>query len=656
VLGTSYLQRNQLPEAEAEFRKLTKLAPDDPLGYTSLGLTYLQAGRYAEAEKELRRARELDPASTEVGLALAKLYALTGRTTDARAMLEQLRRDTTGNAHVLYALAELDTGKTDIASVRRYEDRLRDVLAVAPANLAVRLKLTQAFARRGEADSAIGQLEEVRRIPPEPPKEARTYLDSAIQLLRVGQFAQAQTTLDRLVGLMEVTAPYQASLDDVKGTEGPIAGRPVLTFVPKNFISLRTVRERTSVDLAKFTDATSDAGLGAAEGSGPGTGSGRQNGPTALATGDVDGDGTDDLFVSTPKSVALLYRVQGGSLRDATDRSGISLPQGAVYATFADYDNDGWLDLFIIGGDGRGHLFRNRGNGTFVDVTDKAKVADVKGARKALFVDLDHDGDLDLLLVGNGARTVYRNNLDGTFTDATAALGLAGSSDARDAVFGDFDGDGRIDLFITNEHGSDILFHNRGAQGFSDVTAASGLSSSGGSEAATVGDYNNDGFLDLFVATPNGGEPALWLNKGDGTFTRDRRSGSALKALPSTPGLAATFVDYNNDGWIDLVVGGTTKLSLLRNDGSGKFVDRSTLIPDPVRAAGASSIAASDVDDDGDEDLFLIDAAGAPRLLRNDFGNSNLAVNVELKSLRDGSGKNNAFGIGSRAGASCATG
>jgi len=108
VLGLSYLQRNQLPEAESEFKKLTKLAPDDPLGYANLGLTYLQAGRYAEAEKQLRRARELDPASAEVGLALARLYSLTGRLSDARATLERLRRDTTGNAHVLYALAELE--------------------------------------------------------------------------------------------------------------------------------------------------------------------------------------------------------------------------------------------------------------------------------------------------------------------------------------------------------------------------------------------------------------------------------------------------------------------------------------------------------------------------------------------------------------------
>src|SRR5688500_507087 len=87
MLGLSYLQRNQLAEAESEFKKLTELAPEDPLGYADLGLTYLQAGRYAEAEKQLRRARELDPASTEVGLALARLYSLTRRPSEARATL-----------------------------------------------------------------------------------------------------------------------------------------------------------------------------------------------------------------------------------------------------------------------------------------------------------------------------------------------------------------------------------------------------------------------------------------------------------------------------------------------------------------------------------------------------------------------------------------
>src|SRR5687768_301376 len=182
MLGLSYLQRNQLSEAETVFSKLTRLAPDDPLGYANLGLTYMQAGRYADAEKQLERARELDPRSTEVGLALARVYAQTNRQREARETLEQLRRDSSANARVLFALAELDSRGTDAASAQRHRDRLRDVLGVAPANLAARLELVDAFARAGEADSVVRQLEEVRRIPPEPPPQARAMLDSIIQL------------------------------------------------------------------------------------------------------------------------------------------------------------------------------------------------------------------------------------------------------------------------------------------------------------------------------------------------------------------------------------------------------------------------------------------------------------------------------------------
>jgi Flp pilus assembly protein TadD len=652
TLALSYLRRNQLPEAEAEFKKLIQLAPDDPLGYTDLGLTYLQSGRYREAEEQLKRARNLDSKSVEIRLAQAKLFALTNRPTEARETLEKLQQDAKGNPQVLYALAELDAEKTDSTSARRYEARLRDVLAVAPANLAVRLKLLAALARRGEVDSTVRQLEEVRRIPPEPPKEARVYLDSTIQLLRAGALPQSRATLDRFFRLMEVTSPYQASLELVKWTEGPIPGHPVLTFAPKDFVSLRGLRGRPTADMVKFVDATSDAGFAAAN-----AGTEPRPVPSAIALGDTDGDGRDDIFVSTwsaatKKAVVRFYHVQGGFVRDDTERSGISLPDGAAFATFADFDNDGWLDLFVIGGEGRNHLFRNNGNGTFAEVTAKAGIGDAKGARKAFFYDLDHDGDLDLLLIGAPQRIAYRNNLDGTFTEATAAFGLAGGGDPSDAAFGDFDGDGRLDIFVANEKASDALLHNGGAQRFSDVTATSGLATTGGSGAVAAGDYNNDGFLDLFVASVSGAGPTLWLNKGDGTFIRDTRSSAALQGIRSTTGVVATFVDYDNDGWLDLVVGARAKsptaIVLLKNDGTGKFVDRSALIPAAVRGAGARMIAATDIDGDGDEDLMLLDVDDAPRLLRNEFGNSNLAVNVELKGLRAGSGKNNAFGIGAR--------
>src|SRR2546421_328286 len=332
MLGLSYLQRNQLPEAEIQFKKLIELAPNDPLGYTNLGLTYLQAGRFADAEKQLKRARELDPLNADIGLMLAKLYSLTGRP--------------------------------------------------------------------GEADSAVRQLEELRRIPPAPPAEARAYLDSAIQLLRAGKLAQALGPLDRLTHVLELTKPYQASLDEVKWTDGPVPGRPVLTFNPNDLVGLRGVRQRAAVDEVQLVDVTDNSGLvnprrvadSRAVELPPGA-------PLAVATGDVDGDGIDDLFVSVwsaelRRSIPHLYRVRGGFVRDVINASGISLPDGAVYAAFADYDNDGWLDLFAIGPAG-GRLFRNRGNGTFEDVTAKAGVGEVHGARKATFLDLDHDGDLD---------------------------------------------------------------------------------------------------------------------------------------------------------------------------------------------------------------------------------------------------------------------
>lgn len=654
-LGLDYLQKGELPEAEEQFSRIVELAPSEPFGYANLGVTYLRAGRFDDAEAQLRRAQRLDPTNLDVGLTVAKLYSLTGRAAEARAALEQLRRGDSGDARVLYALAELDheAAASDTAARQRREGHLRQALALAPASLAVRLALVELLARRGEADSVVRHLEEVRRLPPEPPSEARTYLERSVQLLRTGGLAEAALALDRFIRAMELTPPYQASLDKVKWLEGPLVGRPVLTYTPSLLGSLRT--GRTATPEVRFIDATSDAGLPEA----PATrGEPGARGARALAVGDVDGDGTDDLLISFGSAATTpgtrLYRGRGGYFLDVTDTSGMRLGAPAAHATFADLDNDGRLDLFVIGADGRGHLLRNRGTGQFADATGQSGIGDLAGASAVLSVDIDHDGDLDLLLLGGEKPLVFRNNLDGTFTDIAASMGLALLGGARSAAVADFDDDGRIDLFAAGQRGSDVLYRNLGAGRFADITAQGGLSGSG-SGAVAVGDYDNDGLPDLFVASLNGDPAVLWRNRGDGGFTRDARSATAFQGLRGTAAVEAEFLDYDNDGWLDLVVvgaslaarGSTSGAWLLHNDGSGRYRDHSEILPADARSASWAALAVSDVDGDGDQDLFLGGPDGM-RLLRNEDGNARLSMQVQLLSLRTGSGKNNTFGIGAK--------
>src|SRR5207249_1288283 len=176
-----------------------------------------------------------------------------------------------------------------------------------------------------------------------------------------------------------------------------------------------------------------------------------------------------------------------------------------------------------------GALFRNMGGGRFRDVAASAGLAETGPAARALFVDFDHDGDLDLLLATPAGTRAYRNNLDGTFREMAAPMGLSGGGGgggSRDVAFGDFDGDGHTDLVIVGDDGRLRLFRNLSQGRFEDATAASGLGGVSDAGAVAVGDYDNDGFLDLFVTSlDGGGAPGLYHNRGAGTFEPDARGG-----------------------------------------------------------------------------------------------------------------------------------
>ena len=626
TVGLDDLQRGRLAEAEQEFRKVIALAPRDPLGYANLGLTYLRAGRYGDAESQLQRARRLDTANVDVALSLAKLYALTNRPDEARKLLALV-----SDPRALYGLAELEresgAGGGGDSGQQRYAERLRQVLERSPANLAVRLKLADVLLTLGESDSTLRYLEDVRQLRPEPPREAKPHLDAAIAALRVRRLTAARTELDRFLRLMEVTAPYQAALAKVDWTEGPLVGRPVLAFNPASLITMRGIAPAANAGI-HFTDVTGESGL-------PDLGGGAA--PTALALGDYDNDGEDNLLIAWPPSNVRLYTLRKGFVADAGERVTLPLPAGAMSATFADYDDDGWLDLFVIGTDGRGYLLHNREGRQFEDVTTAAHVRDVDGARRALFVDLDHDGDLDLLLVGGNSLAVYRNNLDGTFTLAPNADGIV--QGGTDAAFGDVDDDGRTDVFVTSQVGRDGLFLNDAVRGFTRTA-----DTIRGSGPVAIGDYDNDGALDLFVGGSEGG---LWHNDGSGKFTRDTRSAAVLDRLRSAAVGSVAFVDYDNDGWLDLLIAGPQGMRLFHNDGGKRFEDASFVLPPEVQHDSIGPLLVADLDGDGDQDILFGDRHGV-HLLRNDGGNAHLGMQVQLTALRTGSGKNNTFGIGSR--------
>jgi len=644
-MGLLYLQTDLLDSAETQFKKVVALAPNEALGYTNLALTYLRGGRLKDAEAQVLKARLLDSSSAEIGLLLARVYMSEERVADARQVLNAMAAREDADPAALFALAQMDstaTGASPRASL------LQRILAKTPSNLAVRVALLDAYAARGDADSATRMLEEIRRLPPQPPKEALAEYKPALALLRSGNLADARAPLARFRRALELTPAYQASLAAVKGPEGPMMGRPALAFSPAFDVARRAQQRGAAIrDAVTFVDATTDLGFAAPVP--PRT----VASPAALTVGDADGDGVDDVFSSLGEGAAVttrLYRAERGKFRDVSAESGITLVGGAVFARFADYDNDGHLDLFAIGADGRAHLFRNRATGTFEEVTKSAHLEAANGASRATFVDVDHDGDLDLVASGPRGVRVLRNNADGTFAESTADFGLVGTGDVRDVLFGDFDGDGRIDLFVSRDRGSNTLYRNMGARRFEDATTTARMTTAGGSGVAAVGDVNNDGALDVFTAAADSGAGALWMNDGRGAFARAKLSRQAVAALGAIRAFAAEFVDYDNDGWLDLIVAGVPRVVggrgvvLLRNSGKGEFDDRSALLP-PMLAGTA--MATTDIARDGDMDLVLADGAGM-HAIRNDGGNANLYVQVRLAGLRTGSGKNNDFGIGAK--------
>jgi len=472
----------------------------------------------------------------------------------------------------------------------------------------------------------------------------------------------------------------------------------ILSFMPFLLLAQNGARQTR----VQFTDITAAAGITFRHVASPEKKYIVESMSGGVALFDYDNDGdldiffvnslTIDLVKSKGKTRSALYRNDGdGKFTDVSAKAGLSDIGWGMGVAVGDYNNDGFEDLYVTCL-GSNHLFKNNGDGTFTDVTRKAGVDDPRWSTGASFFDYDNDGYLDLFVsnyvdfdinnlpeFGKGKSCEYKsipvqcgprglkgagdslfhNNGDGTFTNVSKRAGVDDPNGfyGMGVIASDFDDDRLIDLFVANDSTPNFHYRNKGNGTFEEIgfTAGTAVNENGseqGSMGVTVGDYDHDGKLDLFITNFADEYNTLYHNDGSNSFTDV--SFAAKVAAVSLPyvGWGTKFFDYDNDGWVDLFVANghvypqlpnylQPKL-LFRNNRDGTFSEISAQFGKVLTELRASrGVAFGDIDNDGDIDLVIVDLDGSPQLLSNDGGNANNSILVKtigVKSNRSGIG------------------
>lgn len=351
-------------------------------------------------------------------------------------------------------------------------------------------------------------------------------------------------------------------------------------------------------------------------------------------------EATGDFFQQVSPHVGIDFRHTIGD--DHLDNLVETVGGGAA---FLDYDQDGFMDLYVTNGSFTEHLsegkqpgvpqinrlYRNRQDGTFEDVTGKAGVGHGGYGMGMTIGDMDNNGYPDIYVTNHGPNVLYRNNGDGTFTDISKSAGVEGDDCSVGAVWFDMDNDGFLDLYVGNyieydpEYGyfyapdgfpgpmaydgqQDRLYHNLGDGTFNDVTESMGITNPDG-RAMGVGaaDFDGDGYLDLFVANDHMVNNIYHNEEGKGFTDKGIMTGMAFnQAGEATISMSVDFADYNGDGLIDVFMSDDTYCSLYKNMGNGVFSDMA--YPSGISTAAGQHVGWSssfiDFDNDGDVDIF----------------------------------------------------
>ncbi len=487
---------------------------------------------------------------------------------------------------------------------------------------------------------------------------------------------------------------WAAFLDNIEGVRFP---RVALVIIASILLTAASSSESAS-STPFFSDITKEAGITFVHLKGnKGVANIMEEAGPGVCVADFDGDGWPDIYFANTrdlygrgiKSRNALYRNnRDGTFTDVTEAAGVPGNAFGLGCVWGDYDNDGWPDLYVTQY-GKNILYHNNGNGTFTDVTAKAGVDGMDFGTMlhlaATFFDYDRDGRLDLFAGGyvqfgpaekqtceiNGAESscppsayhgtaavLYHNNGDGTFTNVTKAAKMyQPGGKILAALASDYDNDGWPDLVVANDGMEIYLYHNDRNGTFTEagLTAGVALTEDGGTMAAmclSVGDYDNDGLLDLYASDFQDAPHHLWRNHGEGQFEEVSRQARIGEITAHFLSFGGGFFDYDNDGWVDLFIadghvyqgveqstahGHYKQINLLfHNERNGKFEN----VTGQVQGNGFSTprlgrgAAFADFFNDGHEDVVVGNNDDPPTLLRNRSGGSNHFVSFRLVGVR----------------------
>lgn len=607
----------------------------------NVGVALLEQFKYEDGVNAFQKALKIDPKLTlariNLSIALYNVPDLATADKEAKAAIEEA--PSAPQPHYIRGLVARSANNTveAIAEFKR-------VLDVDPYDVGANVNLGQIYSQQRQLPEAIAAFRAA--VASEPYNVTAAY-NLATALIRAGQKDEGQQTLQRFQQLRQSGA-------------GTVIGP---NYLEQGRYSEAIASTGSEADLVKkeipavtFTDATSAVLVAPKPGDEKHAGSIRRG---AVTLCDVDNDGDLDLF-DTSAAGERLFRNDGGKFSDVSDKAGFAdRTRAATGSVAGDFDNDGFADLFVFRPTGVS-LYRNENGVKFVDATTTAKLPAFSSVcLSAAFVDLDHDGDLDLFVCGAGdqskqkdpaplqslpsvSSSVFRNNGDGTFVDFSAGAKVDGAKGHAVAVVPtDYDNRRDVDLLVSGLGDAPRLMRNVRDGSFVDVAPDVGLATPGAYTSVAACDVNKDGFTDFFFGQ-SGGAGAFALSDGRGRFTWKPGPDGATDVR------ASQFVDYDQDGVFDLVASTGVGLKVWRNVGDG-WQDVSTrAIAENLRAivpndALAGCFACGDIDGDGDQDIVLSVGDEGLVVARNDGGSANRSLRIQL------SGKvSNRTGIGAK--------